>query len=190
MAILKAGSTAGGSPILTEATLGDTVYNKTETENLIDTEIAALSDTYYTETEVDNLISEVGGFNNIPVNVIGETGTDQNLDITTYSVFEVEPTADITLNFTNVPSGKRSISLINLINGGNYNISFSPNVIWEESPIFSVTPTGDGYSIEDASYVGNSYTTSSQVSDLWSGDVNPDGTSFYIYSRSGTSTIS
>ncbi len=56
--------------------------------------------------------------------------TGNQVDVSEASFFTKTITADTTLSFTGVPTGKAAVFTLMLTNGGAYNVTFPNNVVW------------------------------------------------------------
>jgi hypothetical protein len=84
----------------------------------------------------------------IRTNNIGAVSANQSLDSSAYNYFRIEPTADITLNITNISAG--TVVVIELLGAGDHTLTWqadgAANVTWDEATAPTLaTGTGRSY---------------------------------------------
>jgi len=104
----------------------DSVNGKTGTVVLAASDVGALAEI------VNDTTPQLGGdldgqgmkqFNTVlKLSEIGQTSTNQTLDCAAYNQFSIEPTSDITLDFTNVVAG--TIVSLRITGGGDHTLTW------------------------------------------------------------------
>ena len=84
-------------------------------------------------------------------NVIGSTANNQSLDLSAYNYFELEPTGNIEIDFTNLSANGRSGAVVKLTGGGDHTITWKAggatgNVKWDGGSAPSLS-TGTDYDL-------------------------------------------
>lgn len=130
------------------------------------------------------------GLQALPVNVIGATSSNQTLDLSANTVFELEPTANITISTTGLITSARAVAFLHITNGGLQTLTFGNEITWAGDagvPAFS-TPTGATPDIGSASFDRLLDIDSQTSSNIESITRNSDDTKFYIV-NDGADTI-
>ena len=128
-----------------------------------------------------------GDLSTLLVNAIGATSTNQTLDLSANNVFELEPTADITIDTTGLASGARAVGFLHLKNGGAQTLTFGSKITWAGGsvPAFSTESSGF-FDIGTASF-DKSFDLSGQDSSPQGVTFNSDDTKMYMVGGSNGS---
>jgi len=122
-----------------------------------------------------------GDLSNLPVYQELAASSNQVLDLSQYSVFEIKPTADITISTTGLSTTGSSAGFLSVINGGDQNVTFGAEVKWEGgSPALLSPSTGNRFDLSTSGYDSVSFSVASEDAKPRGIAFNNDGTKMYM----------
>jgi len=130
------------------------------------------------------------GLTNIPTFVNLSASTNQVLDLSEFNIFSLKPTADITISTTGLSTTGRALGYLNVINGGDQNVTFGAEVKWEGgSPALLSPSTGNRFDLSNnsASYDSVSFSVASEDTSPLGIAFNNTGTKMYVVGVSNDS---
>lgn len=124
------------------------------------------------------------GLSGLDVRTIGQTSSDITLDLSQNTVFEFEPTADITVNITGLASSGRAIGYINGTSLGAFSITWKVDNNADNALLSNISALSAPYKVELASRNFNTLDGSGEDSEQKGVAWNNDGTKIYLIGNS------
>ena len=62
---------------------------------------------------------------------VGSTSSNQTLDVSAYNYFAIEPTGNVSIDFSNLPSGAMNVWYIELTGAGDHTITWTGVDVWD-----------------------------------------------------------
>lgn len=85
------------------------------------------------------------------VNEIGETGSNQTLDLSTYQSFEIKPTAALSISAGGLGTSSRAEADLHIESGGDHSITWGDNFYWPEGSAPTLSSATSSVVISDFS---------------------------------------